>query len=791
MTLRVLIVDDSLTVRMDLKEAFENGGFEVTACSTLQAARAAFSNTAFAIVILDVLLPDGDGVEFLAELKSSEQTAHLPVMLLSTEARVQDRVRGLETGADEYVGKPYGSAYVLARARELIHRPGPGAGANGHPTVLVIDDSATFRNEIGAVLEAAGYNVNMAANGEDGLHLAVDHRPAAIIIDHTLPGINGTTVVRRMREDAALRRTPCLLLTASEDRATELEALEAGADSFVRKDEDFSVVLARLAAVLRSASTPSAFESQPGVLGPKKVLAVDDSLTYLDVLSGELRQEGYDVALARSGEEALELLAVQAVDCILLDIVMPGLSGNDTCRRIKDLPKLRDIPLLMLTSLEAREAMVESMNAGADDYIPKTSDFDVIRARVRAALRRKQFEDEKRGVREQLLRKELEIAEARAQRELAETRAALLSELREIETRADIAAEAADLGVWYWDIDTNEHAWSNRYRALFAMPPETQPSQQAFLDCLHPQDRVRTEQLLRDAVARRGEYENECRVAWPDGSMHWIVSKGRCISDESGKRLRMTGVAMDVTERKLTQEALVRTEKLASVGRMAATIAHEINNPLAAAMNAVFLAGTDKALSPAAQNNLHVAEQELGRVAHITKQTLGFYRETGNPVSVQLHEVIDGILDLFGPKLENKAVCLERRYRSTPSVYAIEGELRQVLSNLVANSIDALAQQGTLHIRTSGPVRLAQRAMVRITIADTGSGISPEHMKRIFEPFFTTKQAIGTGLGLWVTKELVQKHEGRIRVRSRVGRGTVFSIWLPAERRSRQREGPP
>ncbi len=465
------------------------------------------------------------------------------------------------------------------------------------------------------------------------------------------------------------------------------------------------------------------------------------------------------------------------MECILLDIVMPGLSGNETCRRIKDVPELRNVPLLMLTSLEAREAMMESLNAGADDYIPKASDFEVIRARVRAALRRKQFEDESRGVREQLLRKELEAAEARAQRELAETRASLLSELREREVQANIAAEAADLGVWYWNVETDEHAWSNRYRSLFSLPPEIEPSYEEFLKRIHPDDRDNTDRLLRQAVANRGEYENECRIIWPDGSMRSIVLKGRCLSDD-GRRLRMTGVAMDVTDRKLTQEAMIRSEKLASAGRMAATIAHEINNPLEAVMNAVYLAWTDKTISREVKASLDIAVQELKRVAHITQRTLGFYRERTIPSLIDVRAVVDGVLEIFSPRLKSKGIVVEKRYRGADQIVAVDGEMRQIVSNLLSNSFDATPSQGKILLRVTSSNANGSH-FVRFTIADTGTGILRERMPKIFEPFYTTKEAVGTGLGLWVTKELVQKHGGAIRVRSKVGSGTVFSITFP------------
>ena len=424
---RVLIVDDSLTVRMDLADAFREVGVEPILCSLVADARDAMSHDAADVVILDILLPDGDGIEFLKEIRGAPLASDAAIVMLSTEAEVRDRIRGLQTGADEYVGKPYDSGYVVARTLELLRAR--RLTSNAVATILIIDDSATFRDELRTALEEASYVVQTAASGEEGLKQAASQRPAAILVDGILPGIDGATVIRRIRLDAALRDVPCLLLTASDDRDAELGALDAGADSFVRKDDHWDVILAKLAAVLRRASIRAPGEEATSLLSPKKILAVDDSATYLEELGSALRDEGYDVIPARSGEEAIELLAVQAVDCILLDLLMPGLSGHDTCRRIKAAPSVRDVPLIMLTALEDRNAMIEGLSAGADDYISKSSEFEVLKARVRAQIRRKQFEDENRRIREELLHTELEASEARAARELAETRAILVEEL--------------------------------------------------------------------------------------------------------------------------------------------------------------------------------------------------------------------------------------------------------------------------------------------------------------------------------------------------------------------------
>lgn len=422
-----LILDDSLTVRMNLAEAFEKAGFQVLACASIAEARAALASKEVGVAVLDVLLPDGDGIAFLAEMRGTPAGAQAAVLMLSTEAEIGDRIRGLETGADEFVGKPYDSHYVVTRARELLRIRRPDV-APDRPRILVIDDSLTFREALRQVLGEAGYDVLTASDGEEGLRIASSQRPSAIAVDARLPGIDGATVIRRIRLDAALRGLPCLLLTGSDEREVELLAFDAGADAFIRKDDEPEIILAKIAAVLRRAPyMPSG--GTASLIGARKVLAVDDSNTFLQEMGSALREEGYDAVLARSGEEALNLLAVQPVDCILLDLMMPGLGGEETCRRIKSVPAIRDIPLIMLTSVEDSGAMLNGLAAGADDYIRKSSDLDIIKARIRAQIRRRQFEDENRRVREELLKTRLEVVEAKAAQELAETRSQLVAEL--------------------------------------------------------------------------------------------------------------------------------------------------------------------------------------------------------------------------------------------------------------------------------------------------------------------------------------------------------------------------
>jgi DNA-binding response OmpR family regulator len=197
----VLIVDDSLTVRMDLKEAFEDVGFQTVVCATVAAARQALVHGAVRVVVLDVLLPDGNGVDLLREIRASAATSSVIVLMLSTEAEVTHRLHGLRTGADEYVGKPYDVHYVVARARELLRASRVEPGTGSPASILLIDDSVTFRETLREVLEGAGYSVHVAASGEEGLRIAAAGRPGAVIVDSVLPGIDGVTVIRRLRLD--------------------------------------------------------------------------------------------------------------------------------------------------------------------------------------------------------------------------------------------------------------------------------------------------------------------------------------------------------------------------------------------------------------------------------------------------------------------------------------------------------------------------------------------------------------------------------------------------------------
>ncbi|WP_432972234.1 response regulator [Dactylosporangium sp. CA-233914] len=418
----VLIVDDSLTVRMDLGEAFEDGGFRTVLCRGLGDALAAFESEQFDVAVLDVRLPDGDGVDLLRRLRAHPRHGSAVVLLLSTEAEVHERLRGLRTGADDYVGKPYDAAVVVARARDLL-RHAPADGDRRH--VLVIDDSRTFRELLRQHLLDGGYEVTAAASGEEGLRLAGARPPDAIIVDGVLPGIDGATVIRRVRLDANLRNVPCLLLTASDDYTTELQILEAGADAFVRKQENLAVVLAKLTAVLRKSAAALPLPDAGGAR-PARVLVVDADSQYLESMIGFMHEDGYEAVLARCADDALAMLAVQPADCTVIDLHLPEIDGRELCERIRAVPGLLDMPIIIVGH---DDVLLESLAAGADDYVRRADGTGTLRAHVRAHLRRQHLHEQNRRIRDELMRREMEAAEERAARRFAEARAELVEEL--------------------------------------------------------------------------------------------------------------------------------------------------------------------------------------------------------------------------------------------------------------------------------------------------------------------------------------------------------------------------
>ena len=291
--------------------------------------------------------------------------------------------------------------------------------------------------------------------------------------------------------------------------------------------------------------------------------------------------------------------------------------------------------------------------------------------------------------------------------------------------------------------------------------------------------------VVREAIRERREVVVILKNYRKDGTFFWNELSLSPIRNRDGVVTHIVGIQSDATARVEFEAALRESEKLAAVGRLASSIAHEINNPLESVMNLLYLAQeTEDPIE--LQRYLKLADQELRRVSLITAQSLRFYKQSTRPQPIQPAELLDSVVNMYAAQLENSNVAVFSKYRAAQTVICLESEIRQVLNNLVRNALDAMrATGGKLFLRTRETFNWRSGARgVALTVADTGSGISAETMKKIYTPFFTTKGISGTGLGLWIASEIVARHEGRLLVRSsqRPDRtGTAFTLFLPYE----------
>jgi PAS domain S-box-containing protein len=280
----------------------------------------------------------------------------------------------------------------------------------------------------------------------------------------------------------------------------------------------------------------------------------------------------------------------------------------------------------------------------------------------------------------------------------------------------------------------------------------------------------------RDRLLKGGVSVEEWQLTRPDGSTLIAEVSASILPDG-----RWQAFARDITEQKRAAATLLQSEKLAAVGRLASSIAHEINNPLEAITNLLYLSER-VVTSPEAKVYLASAQQELARVSNIATQTLRFHRQSTNPRETSLQELLDSVFTLFQGRINTARISVERQYRTSCRIMAFSGDLRQVFANMISNALDATRKGGRIVVRVRDCCEWSGEYGVRVTIADDGVGMSTETRRRLFEPFFTTKSATGTGLGLWVSSEILNNHHARVRVRSSQSgerHGTVFSIFFP------------
>ncbi len=505
-------------------------------------------------------------------------------------------------------------------------------------------------------------------------------------------------------------------------------------------------------AVLMGDALPAALEPQaPSIALPhaqrELVIVADDNADMREYVSRLLADE-YRVLAVEDGQQAVEATREHHPALLLTDVMMPRLDGFAALQAIRNDPAISTTPVILLSARAGEESRMEGLEAGADDYLVKPFTARELVARVTTHVK---------------------IARVRRDAERAR---------RLYDT---ILSNTPDLA-YVFDLD---HRFIYANKALLAMWGRSLEDS-IGKNCLElgyePWHAAMHDREIEQVIATRKPIR---------GEVPFIGTNGRHVYDyifvpvfgPGGEVEAIAGTTRDVTERKIAEEALRRSEKLAATGRLAATMAHEINNPLEAVTNLVYLARAAED-HDRSRSYLATAEEELERVSHLTKQTLGFYRETKGVDTVDLSLIVKALLSVFAPRLRNKRVEVETDIKAHPEISAVPGEIRQLIANLLSNSIDAVDKGGRIRIRISSAASWnGDRSGVRLTIADNGPGIPPEIRPRLFEPFVTTKKDVGTGLGLWVCKSIVERHGGKIRLKSSTrdgGSWTAFALYLPA-----------
>lgn len=491
-------------------------------------------------------------------------------------------------------------------------------------------------------------------------------------------------------------------------------------------------------------------QSDPQALAGTKplVLLVDDNQDMREYVRSLLATR-FEVITTANGKTALEEVARRTPDLVLTDVMMPELDGFGLLAALRKDPTTATIPIIMLSARAGEEARIEGVESGADDYLTKPFTARELVARVEAQLKM-----------------------ARMRLEAAQQRAALTQEINRARQLAGEALEHVPIAFCTLD---REYRISYMNAAAMQLASISRlPHLSACLWDLYP-DLIGSavEANLRRCMEERVPCEFEQFFPVP-GNEKWYQFN---VYPQPGEGIIL--YCRNTTETRKTEQALRRSEQLAAAGRLAASIAHEINNPLEAVTNLLFLAKSDAGLSAGSKDLLEIADKELQRLSHITARSLKFYRQRTAPAYTAIDEVIDSVVYFYDPAIRVRNIAVERRYRPSPALLCQPGEIQQVFTNLISNALDALPVKGRLVLAVGPATDRDGQPGIAVTIADSGEGMDPYMFQQLFQPFVTTKGEAGTGLGLWVTKGILDKHNARVAVRSKRSCGTVFRIFFP------------
>ena len=478
------------------------------------------------------------------------------------------------------------------------------------------------------------------------------------------------------------------------------------------------------------------------------ILLADDNADMREYVAGLLGWR-YELVQAETGRTALAEAERSLPDLVLTDVMMPEMDGFALLAALRQNPATRTVPVIMLSARAGEEARIDGIDAGADDYLTKPFSARELLARVDAQLKLARL---RKAAMEQEAALHLEISKAKrfaweALEHIPDMFYTFDRSFRFTYMNAAGAGFPAQLGKdvlgdYLWDV----------FPELKGTIVET-----------------KFKLAMEQHVAAEFEYFYEPLQNWFQYYAYPLPDDGMIV------------YIRNITEARKTEEALRKSEQLAAAGRLAASIAHEINNPLEAVMNLLYLANMDVKVTGNTRNLLDAADKELRRLSHIAARSLKFYRQHTAPTLSSLEDLIESVLFFYETEINMRKISLERHYRAAPEVLCHPGEFRQVITNLIGNALDALSRHGRLVVGVRSSRDRDGRQGVAVTVADNGSGMDRQMLDRLFLPFATTKGEAGTGLGLWVSKGILDKHHTKIAVRSRRDCGTVFRLFVPLD----------
>ncbi len=348
--------------------------------------------------------------------------------------------------------------------------------------------------------------------------------------------------------------------------------------------------------------------------------------------------------------------------------------------------------------------------------------------------------------------------------------------------RLELAEQAATAGYYEWDIKNDRSIWSHELRLIYGVPDTYPATLESWKQLLHPEDRDRTtSEFLEAGYVDKTDFEHVHKIVTPAGEMKYVLFRDRIFRDSRGAPEKLVGLAIDITQQRVVEAALLRSEKLVAASRMASTVSHEINNPLQAILSMLFLIRTDSSLSPYILRLVDKADHEIRRVAALAQRSLRFFHDTRVSELLDLGQLVSYVVDIHRRRADAAKIEVQVSVDWDCAIRFNPEDLNQVLSNLIVNAIDAMSKTGgRLEIYA-----IRKEEFVELTVKDSGTGIDAAHVSKVFDPFFTTKGIIGTGLGLWASKEIVEACGGSLEVETSTwpeNHGTRFIMKLPLAR---------